>query len=620
VTRRDLAKIFAAGGAARALRAQAPAWNKEWDRAIVDSTVASLDRRFDPQENMLSAHTGGEYHYATNVRNATVHATRDAISYALLLLEAGGAQRIERAAAVIDRTIALQVTDPKSRFYGIWGYYLEEPPEKMDSADFNWADFNGAQLLMIEARHGSELPTAVRTRMIESIRHAAYSIRKRNVTMAYTNIAVQGTFVTLAAAALLKDDDLNTYAHDRLHRFAAQVDLTGSFDEYNSPTYIQVTIGNLTRMRMVLKEANVLDFAAKIEERAWRHIGEHWHAATRQLAGPMSRCYSTDIGAPLWLQKALGGAVEFATLEEVKRHPGDSDAAILDFRCPRDIVPLFVKSGEARQHREVFRTAQPPTLPTEGTTWLERDWCLGSVNRGNFWVQSRALLAYWGGPQRPAHYVQARLIKDDYDFTSGLLYTVQDRGWLLGLVTFQSDGGDKHPSLDRIKNGEFKASRFRLRFDLAGVKSEPRQARQDVGRIAVDLGGANLCLQVRKAAMGAFEPKLTWGREGNILAISLDWFPPGEPRTVRWKELGPAYAVFTMAMSGPEQSLDELERSFAQRPYTAGADSPDIQVKWGNLALGGRIVPAPLAEQDRAFTNQIDGKPVPQVRLSDEKL
>jgi hypothetical protein len=242
------------------------------------------------------------------------------------------------------------------------------------------------------------------------------------------------------------------------------------------------------------------------------------------------------------------------------------------------------------------------------------------VNRGNFWVQSRALLAYWGGPQRPAHYVQARLIKDDYDFTSGLLYTVQDRGWLLGLVTFQSDGGDKHPSLDRIKNGEFKASRFRLRFDLAGVKSEPRQARQDVGRIAVDLGGANLCLQVRKAAMGAFEPKLTWGREGNILAISLDWFPPGEPRTVRWKELGPAYAVFTMAMSGPEQSLDELERSFAQRPYTAGADSPDIQVKWGNLALGGRIVPAPLAEQDRAFTNQIDGKPVPQVRLSDEKL
>jgi hypothetical protein len=63
---------------------------------------------------------------------------------------------------------------------------MEEPPPQMQPADFNWADFNGAQLLMIEARHGSELPPAVRTRMLESIHHAAYSIRKRNVTMAYT--------------------------------------------------------------------------------------------------------------------------------------------------------------------------------------------------------------------------------------------------------------------------------------------------------------------------------------------------------------------------------------------------------------------------------------------------
>ena len=619
MTRRDLAKILTAGTSAQALRAQTatPSWNKEWDRAIIESAVADLDRRFDPQENMLRSHAGGEYHYATRMRNATVHGTRDAISYALLLLEAGGPQRVERAGRVIDRTIALQDTDPKSRFYGIWGYFLEEPPAQMDAADFNWADFNGAQLLMIEARHGGELPTALRTRMIESIRHAANSIRRRNVTMAYTNIAVQGTFVTLAAAALLKDDDLSQYAHDRLRRFAAQVDVTGSFDEYNSPTYIQVVLGNLTRMRMLLKESGVLELAAKIEERAWRHIGEHWHAATRQLAGPMSRCYSTDIGSPLWLQKALGGTVAFATLEEVKRHAGDGDVGILDLRCSVDIAPLFVKSGEARQHREVFRMAQPPVHPVAGTTWLDKEWCLGSVNRGNFWVQSRALVAYWGGPQRPAHYVHARLIKDDYDFTSGLLYTVQDRGWVLGLVNFQSDGGDKHPSLDRIKNGEFTASRFRLRFDIAGLKSEPRVEGE---RIALDLGGANLCLQIRKAALGAFEPKLSWGREGNVFAISLDWFAPGEPRTIRWKETGPAYAILTMAMSGAETSLDEFVRTFDRRAYSAKADEPGIQLKWGNLALGGRIVPAPLAEQDRAFTDEIDGKPAPQVRLSDEKL
>src|SRR5262249_37311649 len=151
---------------------------------------------------------------------------------------------------------------------------------------------------------------------------------------------------------------------------AQQVDLTGSFDEYNSPTYIEVSIANLTRMRMVLNEDSVLKLAARIEERAWRHFGEHWHVGTRQLAGPMSRCYTTDTGAPLWLQKGLNGLIEFATLDQVRRQPGDGQTAILDFRCPAEIAPLFVKSGEPRQHREIFRLAQPPTVPVQGTTWL----------------------------------------------------------------------------------------------------------------------------------------------------------------------------------------------------------------------------------------------------------
>jgi hypothetical protein len=619
LNRRQLARILAAGSAAATrLYSQtvpAPAWTPEWDRTLIEAAVAQQDRNFDSKENMLQSHRGADYNYHSALRNAIVHPTRDSVGYALVLLEAGGAERIARAAAVLDRTIALQDTDPKSRFYGIWGYFLEEPPAQMQPADFNWADFNGAQLLMIEARHGGKLPPATRARVADSIRHAANSIRRRNVTMAYTNIAVQGTFVTLAAAELLKDDDLRAYAHDRLHRFAQQVDLTGSFDEYNSPTYIQVTIGNLTRIRMLLKEDAVLQLAARIEERAWRHIGEHWHAATRQLAGPMSRCYFTDIGSPLWLQKALGGALPFATIEEAKRRPGDADAAILDYRCPAGITPLILKSGEPRQHREIFRIAAPPVIPVQGTTWLDRDWCLGSVNRGNFWVQSRPLVAYWGGPQRPAHYFQARMVKDDYDFSSGLLYSVQDRGWLLGVVTFQTDGGDKHPSIDRVKNGEFTGSRFRLRFDIGGLTATPRVLQDGTGpnsRLALELGGVNLVIQIRKAAMAKFEPRLTWSREDKVFAISFDWFPAApEPRTIRFKDIGPAYAVLTMAMSGAELGLSDLDAAFAKREY----ESRDDEFRWGNLAMKARTIPGTLAELDKAFVDATQ-----LVRLSDVKL
>ena len=568
------------------------AWNSEWDRAIIQGAVADLDRRFDPKENMLSTHRGTDYNYHSGLRDATVHPTRDSVTYALMLLEAGGAARVERAARVIDRTIALQDTDPKSRFYGIWGYFMEEPPAQMQPADFNWADFNGAQLLMIEARHGKQLPHDVRARMYESIRHAANSIRKRNVTMAYTNIAVQGTFVTLAAAALLEDGPLDAYARDRLRRFAQQVDITGSFDEYNSPTYIQVTLANLTRMRMVFQDEESRHLAARIEERAWLHLGKHWHAGTRQLAGPMSRCYSTDIGTPLWLQKALGGAIPFATLDDAKKHPGDGDVGILDFRCPPSLAPMFLKSGDPRQHREIFHTATAPLLPVEGTTWLDKDWCLGSVNRGNFWIQSRPLVAYWGGPERPAHYLQARLMHDDYDFSSGLLYTVQDRGSVLGLVTFQIDGGDKHPSLDRIKNGEFTASRLRLRFDIAGGPTDQFE------------------LKLRAIGMGDFkQPEQSTATEGNVRTISFDWFEPGQPRTIRWADLKTAYAVFTLSMGPRTDAGCQID-----------ASAPNAKVTWGDLALQGRIAPGKLAEQDRAFSATIAGRSVPMQRLSDEKL
>ena len=48
------------------------------------------------------------------------------------------------------------------------------------------------------------------------------------------------------------------------------------------------------------KKQTIRSLAEKIHERAWLHIGKHWHAPSRQLAAPMSRCYRTDIG-----QKAL---------------------------------------------------------------------------------------------------------------------------------------------------------------------------------------------------------------------------------------------------------------------------------------------------------------------------
>ena len=596
------------------------AWTPEWDRVLIDASVRRQDASFDEREMMIQRKVGPDYNYHSQIRNSVAHPTRESLVYALDLLEAGGEQRVRRAAGVIERVIALQDSDRASKWYGIWGYYMEEPPPKMGPADWNWADFNGSTLLLIAYRHGSKLPAPLMKKVNEAIRHAAYSVQRRNVTMSYTNIAIQGTFVTLAAAQLLEDTALRAYATDRLHRFAAQVDLTGSFNEYNSPTYANVSIVNLTRIRMMVRDPEALALTERIHERAWLHLGKHWHVPTRQLAGPMSRCYSTDIGSPLWIQKGLRGRLAFTSLDEVKGSGGEAEVAIHDYRCPDSVAPLFLKDSGARQHREVFIAAEAPVRPVQGTTWLDQEFCLGSANRSDFWIQRRPLLAYWGGPGRPARFVQLRFMKDDYDFSSALFYGVQERNYVLGLVNFRSPGGDKHISLDPIEKGEFAASRLRLCVDISGAPADPAVI-SDPSRFAVDLGGAKLWFAVRDAAFGKEKAKLSATKENGRFVISLDLIQPGERRMIRWSDASPAYVALSFAMEGGGGSLAEFDRRCRAMRYESRKAG---DLRWstpaGALALMAGTAVQTVAEQDRAFGEMVDGKPAPLVRLSDERL
>jgi hypothetical protein len=441
--------------------------------------------------------------------------------------------------------------------------------------------------------------------------------------MTYTNIAIQGTFVTTAAAQLLGDSELDNYAVDRLRRFAATVDITGSFTEYNSPTYANVSIVNLTRMRMTLKDPDVLRLVDRIHSRVWTHLGKHWHVPTRQLAGPMSRCYTTDIGAPLWLQKALGGRLTFASLDDVKQQKvrSSGEVALHDYRAPDAVAPLFLALPHARQHREVFLPAGEPVRPVQGTTWLHPEFCLGSANRSDFWVQRRPLLAFWGEPARPARFVQMRFVKDDYDFTSALFYAVQEKNYVLGLMNFRTPGGDKHPGLDPVPESGFPASRMRLSLDIAGIEASAEVLADDA-RVAVNLGGAKLWFGCRKAVFGDAKPRLTAAREDGNLVISVDLLPGGAQSLIRWSQVPAAYVIFTLAMEGRSGTLQSFDRHCRQMPFEGALDAGRVSWKTpaGKLALTGATAVRTVAEQDRAFAEWVDDRPVPLVRLSEERL
>ncbi len=597
-----------------------PRWTAGWDRAVIAAAVARHSRAFDPAESLLARDIGGEYHYHTNLRNTRAHPTRDSLEYALMLLETGGEQNAARALKVLERIVALQVTGPDSRWYGIWGYYLEEPPERMSPADWNWADFNGALLLLVHYRHARRLPEALAAAVREAIRHAAYSVKRRNVGMGYTNIAVQGTFVTTAAGEVLDDMELAAYSRDRMLRLARAIDATGSFAEYNSPTYAQVTIANLTRYRMFVNDSEGQAIAGRIHQRAWLHLAKHWHAPTRQLSGPMSRSYNTDIGQPLWLQKALGGAVQFASLREISsgKATASGEVGILDFRCPDELRSSFPRLAAPVEHRELFIDSKP--RPVQGTTFMTPAYTLGSVNRGDFWVQRRPLLAYWGGSKRPARFLQLRFMKDDYDFTSALFYSVQQRNCVLAAVCFRSPGGDKHPNLDPIENGEFEAKRLYLQFLFRGVPagapvlaSGHPAAETSFGLrvpFTIPLQGCRAFVLPRYAAFTGGTQTVLLKRSGDELSLEVELLGASEPRRVRWAQVQEAVAAFTLAFDepGPDKFGSELSNAGWAR------------FRWGDLELKTSRVVGPVSAQDQMFEEKAGGQEIPVERLSSKSV
>jgi len=619
-------------------------WTPEWDTALLKAEVEHIGKSYDKVERMLHSHRGPGYNYQTNLRNTTAHPTRESLEYASLLLYFEDPSDVARAIEIIERVLPLQVQDPASPYFGLWSWFLEEPADKMNAADFNWADFNGSILLNILFQHEKRLPKELAAAARDALRNAAASIRKRNVGLSYTNIAFQGTYVTLATAELLGDSDLLNYAKDRFVRLVATVNESGSFVEYNSPTYIAVTIENISRILMFVRDPGSRVLAAKMNALAWKHIAEHWHAPTMQFAGPMSRAYSNDIGSPMWIQKGTGNKVQFLSLYDLAHNPPSGEASIptVDFRCPEELLPLFAVTPR-HQHREVFIAGNVlvdnldvskrtiPVAPVEGTTLLTPTFALGSANRSDFWIQRRPLIAYWGDAARPPKCMQLRVVKDDYDFTSGLFYSAQNQGSVLGSIRFRSDGGDKHPSLDRIKNQTFSLTRMRVELLLQQWQSNYRilidgKAMTDKSftvaansRIAIEADEVKIFFQSHFAQFVQPATHLHFEQQDNDATIAVELLKSDAPQTIRWPDLTDAGCDFTLWMDDSSTSLEKLDAAFASMKFKQSALGGTREISWhssdGVLAVTTATSVEPIRKMDEAYEAHVDGKAYPFVRL-----
>jgi hypothetical protein len=526
------------------MRPNPPVLDKLLQRALL-----ALDASYDPTERMLRVpfHSPG---YHTTLTGGIVHPTRDAAAYAAALLDSGEDARCARAEEVLDRLLDLQDRDPASRTYGIWSWFLEEPLDQMSPPDWNWADFCGAQLVAVLGDHAQRIDPQLCTRVSAAVAHAARAIVRRDVGPGYTNIAIMGAFVTLRAGELLGDADLLSYGRHRLRRFARHTRVQGAFNEYNSPTYTVVALRELARIERDVRDPEMQALAREMAAVGWDTVARHFHPPSCQWAGPHSRCYSTFLrpGTLTYLQLALGGRVHWLTEDALEPSP-DLHRTLL--ACPESLAPRFETLARPHEERDVFARHDDGQPVTTGCAYLTPSFALASASREFLWHQRRPLLAYTGTAADPGS-LRLRVLHDHYDFSSAHIVCAQSEGAVLAGIGFATDGGDTHPSLDRVHDGEIELCDLRLRIELTG--SAARTPLPDPARlpapVVLDLGTARAHVHF-VLPEGAAPGRLAVGRENGLAWIDYIWIAARRHRLALAELPAPVVGV-TLAFDPPK--------------------------------------------------------------------
>ncbi len=443
-------------------------------RMDLQRQIEAQEPNFDLEENLL----GSRFHsigYHSRIPSDTwVHETRTNIYYALALLEVGGEEQCERAAAVIRKVLSFQVTDPYDPAYGIWPWLCEEPVPMMAPPDWNWADFIGAALCHMLVEHRDRLEASLASEIGAALERAAWSIFRRNVQPGYTNIAIMGAAVTGCAGEVFGNALLGEYAARRLEAFLAHTKEQGGLNEYNSPTYTFVALHEAERILQLVKTNRRLIVAAReLHACIWGELAKRFHPKTGQLGGPQSRAYTEFLSArtAAFLYEATG--VEIPIAEPDAKADAFAYDGIRHLPCPEEFRGRFAALGEEEcQVVQRFVKRARPEMDFVGTTYQTPALTLGSISRECFWTQRRPLLGYWPAREgRPAMF-RMRFLKNGLDFASAGVRMAQEKNRVVFALNMLTDRGDWHIGLGRPEDGCFSFSKLALRFELAAADAE----------------------------------------------------------------------------------------------------------------------------------------------------
>ncbi len=554
-------------------------------RGMLLRAIEAKETSYNPEVRMLRSPFSSPGYHTTIKQADSIHSTYKSLVYALGLLDTEEERYERRAFEIIGQLASMQDKDQSSATFGIWSWFYEESLEQMSPPDWNWADFCGKVLALAVLRHGHRFPASLREEVRETIGNACDAIIRRNVGPEYTNIAIMGTLVTLIAGELYEREDYSSYGMQRLERIVAFTRDRQTFQEYNSPTYTYVALLELSKLSTSTRNPEAKRLANELIDMAWGSVAQHFHASTRNWAGPHSRSYRTMLSDEhkAFLQLATEGALSFFSWEEL---PYDEGWYRVGFSCPERFREQFL-TAEIRNIRECYEPASGGEPDKWAVTYMTETYALGSFSREILWNQRRALLLYADNGGEPT-YAHFRCLHDGYDFCSAVIHSAQEAGEVLFGVSFLTNGGDTHPNLDWTE-GVIEASDFRLRLELGGCL-DGVEADVQGDRATVRIGGLTLRLDCGHAVFGEGllrEWSIESDEEDGRLFVDLPIYA-GQPKRIDLSALDQAAFLFTLSVDGEDS---------AEAPQiSAGADRLEARVRRGGRELA---VTLPLRPVER---------------------
>ena len=509
-----------------------------------------LSEKYDEKEKMLALpYLSHGYH--TRLTGGILHPVREAFQYASALLAGGREEDRQRAYDILYKGCSLQDCDEKSETYGLWPYYLEERLDQMAPPDYNWANFCGKMILQIlcDYRPTDEV---LASKLENALRCACECIIRRNMCVQYTNIAVMDSYMTVAAGELFSDNRLIVYGRKKLKRFLSFTESNNDFYEYNSPMYTMIVIKIASLMLRYIRDPETRAYVEEVNDIAWKTVAEHFHAPTKQWAGPNSRSYSDFLSNINLTALGFATGIDFGCEKEI-----DELTMLEDIKCPDKYKKCFmVFEGETFERKMTCIGFTYPyfAFTQVASSYMTEAFTVGTFNKEEFWNQRRPFLCYVKTDGGCAA-VRVRVLHDFYDYSSAQLHAVQNGAEVLGVVDFASNRGDTHLALDKVKNATIHAKDFRIRFSVEG-DIEGISCRNDKNKLYIKIGDTRLYFDFGFALFGKRSCHTEFTEKDG--AVYFDMIVSDSECDINFKEEGEYVFAFSFAASNEEKSYPDL--------------------------------------------------------------